>query len=90
MEKKFREFEKTFSGEYHSSMSIEHFCPILVAAEKISGNSVDCTRKGECNRATACVIFREYGSWDDLVQHFVEVANETARLEENFMKELKK
>jgi hypothetical protein len=61
-----------------------HFCPIIVAAEKISGNPVDCSRKTECNKATACVLVREYGSWEALTEHFVDLAQKSADLEEKF------
>jgi hypothetical protein len=63
-------------------------CPVTVAAEKISGNAVDCADKGKCNNHSSCVLVREYGSWENLVQHFVELANETSRLEDDFLKSL--
>lgn len=59
----------------------KHFCPILIAAENISGNEVDCARKRECKRATNCVLYAQYGNWDALTEHFVKLANVTVKRE---------
>ena len=66
----------------------EHDCQVLNAAERFSGNAVDCARKSECNKGTACVLVREYSSWEALLKYFINIANETARLEEDFLKGL--
>jgi len=64
----------------------EHFCPILNAAEKISGYSVDCVRKHECNKATACVLFDEHDrDWDALTQYFVNIARKSAEIESRLL-----
>ena len=65
-----------------------HFCNILAKAEEVSGNSVDCIRKTECNKATSCVIFRDHGSWEELTGYFVKIANETAKIEKDILKKM--
>jgi hypothetical protein len=82
---KFRELEKfVFSGIILVVVN-EHECAILRAAEEISGEAVDCVGKAECNRATACVLVREHGGRDKLVQYFVGLANKTSRLGNEFL-----